>query len=434
MYTLTLSDRHNTNVDNGLLIYLKKGQSITVTSSQGEQVGLLKNRNKLVNYLSAPELPPMLMNSYNCGKCFSKQECMVYHKVIENGTSASSGVAAIFDEETDFITLQHIEFMKTWETAIRLEESRYSRNTRSLWTVSFEMRESEGTCISGLIIKSIKELQKSQSRFRYQYTLNRISLNTEVSSQSSNETVDFRDSHFIEGDPIIITEQGSAHPLGIGFLYKIGSRTLQISTDKPIHHVSKVTTFNSFQKPETYKTPRIFTIDKDGYASGLGGIRGNLYELFRMTGFRKRKLIVDLEAPTFERNHDKAIMSKVSEGLNEDQLNALVKVDSCNDYALILGMPGTGKTTVIARMIKLLVLKGKSVLLTSFTHSAVDNVLIKLHEIGVEFVRLGAIEKMHPIIKDIVLKEKIDLNTTAKIEHYYGSAKVIATTALGISQ
>jgi DNA replication ATP-dependent helicase Dna2 len=48
------------------------------------------------------------------------------------------------------------------------------------------------------------------------------------------------------------------------------------------------------------------------------------------------------------------------------------------DYALILGMPGTGKTTAIAHMVKLLVSMGKSVLLTAFTNSAVDNILLKL--------------------------------------------------------
>ena len=77
-----------------------------------------------------------------------------------------------------------------------------------------------------------------------------------------------------------------------------------------------------------------------------------------------------------------------------------------NEIYVLKGYAGTGKTTVIAQMIKMLVMKGRSVLLTSFTHSAVDNVLLKLNEIGIEFIRLGAVEKMHPTIKDVVLKKK----------------------------
>ena len=45
---------------------------------------------------------------------------------------------------------------------------------------------------------------------------------------------------------------------------------------------------------------------------------------------------------------------------------------------MVLGMPGTGKTTTIACLVQVLVVRGYNVLLTSFTNSAVDNVLLKL--------------------------------------------------------
>lgn len=51
------------------------------------------------------------------------------------------------------------------------------------------------------------------------------------------------------------------------------------------------------------------------------------------------------------------------------------------DYTLLLGMPGTGKTTTIASLVKVLVARGNSVLLTSHTNSAVDNVLLKLKKV-----------------------------------------------------
>ena len=44
-------------------------------------------------------------------------------------------------------------------------------------------------------------------------------------------------------------------------------------------------------------------------------------------------------------------------------------------------MPGTGKTTTIACLVEVLVAQGKSVLLTSYTHSAVDNILLKLKQV-----------------------------------------------------
>lgn len=45
-------------------------------------------------------------------------------------------------------------------------------------------------------------------------------------------------------------------------------------------------------------------------------------------------------------------------------------------------MPGTGKTTVIMAIISILVRLGKTVLLTSYTHPAVDTILLKLDSMG----------------------------------------------------
>lgn len=39
--------------------------------------------------------------------------------------------------------------------------------------------------------------------------------------------------------------------------------------------------------------------------------------------------------------------------------------------------------------VRTLVCRGKRVLITSYTHSAVDNLLLKLREKGVHFLRLG---------------------------------------------
>lgn len=59
-------------------------------------------------------------------------------------------------------------------------------------------------------------------------------------------------------------------------------------------------------------------------------------------------------------------------------------------------MPGTGKTSTVATLIRLLVLMGRSVLVTSHTHSAVDNLLLLLHKNGVDFLRLGSKTRIHP--------------------------------------
>lgn len=71
--------------------------------------------------------------------------------------------------------------------------------------------------------------------------------------------------------------------------------------------------------------------------------------------------------------------------LNKDQKRAILKVLCAEDYTLILGMPGTGKTTTIARLVQILVARGKSVLLTSYTHTAVDNILLKIKQVKLRY-------------------------------------------------
>jgi DNA replication ATP-dependent helicase Dna2 len=61
-------------------------------------------------------------------------------------------------------------------------------------------------------------------------------------------------------------------------------------------------------------------------------------------------------------------------------------VISAYDYTLLQGLPGTGKTTTVAYIARLLAARGKRVLITSYTHAAVDNVVLKLIEKGVSSV------------------------------------------------
>ena len=69
--------------------------------------------------------------------------------------------------------------------------------------------------------------------------------------------------------------------------------------------------------------------------------------------------------------------------LNSKQLQAL-KEGVARDFLLIWGPPGTGKTFVLARLLKELVLNGQSVLLVSNTNVAVDQALAKFIELAKE--------------------------------------------------
>lgn len=88
--------------------------------------------------------------------------------------------------------------------------------------------------------------------------------------------------------------------------------------------------------------------------------------------------------------------------LNAIQRTAILKALTANEYLLLKGLPGTGKTQTLSALIRLLVLIGKSVLITSHTHSAVDNLLIRLRKCDeqIRFMRLGSAKRIHPELRD----------------------------------
>ena len=71
-----------------------------------------------------------------------------------------------------------------------------------------------------------------------------------------------------------------------------------------------------------------------------------------------------------------------------EKLNLNPNVITCcsvlraRDYALIIGMPGTGKTSMIVEAVRALAARGRRVLVSSYTNSAVDNILLKLEATG----------------------------------------------------
>lgn len=120
------------------------------------------------------------------------------------------------------------------------------------------------------------------------------------------------------------------------------------------------------------------------------------------------------------------------ESLNSDQRRAIVKILTAKDYALILGMPGTGKTSTMVHAVKALLMRGASILLTSYTNSAVDNLLIKLKAQGIDFVRIGRYEAVHEEVRNQCFPA-MKLQSVEDVKLRLDQVKVVAVTCLGIT-
>ena len=116
--------------------------------------------------------------------------------------------------------------------------------------------------------------------------------------------------------------------------------------------------------------------------------------------------------------------------LNEAQLSAVKLALGIQDLLLIQGPPGTGKTVTIAKIVQQLRKEGKSILLSCFTHRAIDELIRKLETYApeIDFYRIGGyssnvsnIEKDYSDVENIELEIKEIKNSISKRSVYIGT-------------
>jgi DNA replication ATP-dependent helicase Dna2 len=86
-----------------------------------------------------------------------------------------------------------------------------------------------------------------------------------------------------------------------------------------------------------------------------------------------------------------AYMVAKEHGLNDLQAEAVGKAYSATHVACIQGPPGTGKTKVLALAARLMAARGERVLMTSHTHTAINNALGRIVLHGVPTVKVGSL-------------------------------------------
>src|SRR6266566_323206 len=122
--------------------------------------------------------------------------------------------------------------------------------------------------------------------------------------------------------------------------------------------------------PELIAHPRLI----DRYDTSIVHVR-TLQNLLRWleADAHLRQLVAGTRRPQF-----RPITIPPYPDLNEEQNLAVERALQMQDYLLIHGPPGTGKTSVIAEIVKQLCQQGQRVLLAAFTNQAVDNMLKRL--------------------------------------------------------
>ena len=312
----------------------------------------------------------------------------------------SSPIAAIYDAKTSHLTPTQADFFQQWEALIALEEQDGIRFKKELWTMTGREREEKGRCFDSMAIDntfSASDFSNAGKTHKYTYRFLR-------GDDHVSRTQSLLNGHMSIGDAITVSVDPELVAFARGLILDLTPQEVVVGVDHELN-VEKIAARLRVLRKSRGRIQPVFRIDRDEM-SGMGRIRDNLAQLFYADGDKKRlELAVDLRKPTFE--DEQATVDAwrgmpeyvaATSMLNPGQVAAMTRVLSANDYALILGMPGTGKTTVIAALIRTLVAMGKTVLLTSYTHSAVDTILLKLKGDDYNILRLGNVDKVSHIV------------------------------------
>ena len=304
-----------------------------------------------------------------------------------------SPISELLKIKTGHLSVAQLDFFKHWEQLLSFEEQFQHRFRKELWSLGAHERQQLGRCISDLVLdpeyagQSQRQTMRAKTnQYVYRFIPNPSNpvLNLDPSIRRS-----LLDGQIDVGDAVSVSVSGNDRLLALsrGFVTGIlpGSITIGVDQVIPIDFVREIC-------PQYASSDIIFRIDKDEMAGGMSRVRDNLAQLFYVSGPRRLlEQVVDLKRPEFL--HDCSFSDL--DHLNDAQKDAIRLALRANDYALVLGMPGTGKTTTIASLIDELVSRGKTVLLTSHTHSAVDTILLKMdNDLRSKVLRLGNATKV----------------------------------------
>ncbi|CAD6193808.1 unnamed protein product [Caenorhabditis auriculariae] len=410
LYSLMLSSRYNQELLQGNLLYLKDGVGRPVVPRALELKGVLQTRNTLAKYIGNADwrsLPEPRRDPKFCEKCEQNVMCSFFQSKTEDFAKSSELMKSFALAQLSHLSTKQQEYCCRWIKILFAEWAEEKKvNGASLpqiWLASPEEREASRTCISNLSVFFEVPVQGG-----FKVTLERV--------EPLPENV------LNVGDMCNVST-GKKYGLVMGFVVEILEFGLVIRCDRSIR-----------------KTGEIFHLDRHNSFSTYSTTLGSLLYLMGTdsNSTRLRNFVVDLASPeplmvTMEPSPEvRKIIVKAN--LNTEQRKAVLYALISNDYFIIEGFPGSGKSTVIAVLVQCLAAMGQSVLLSAFTHSAIDNVLAKLAKnVNSDFaVRLG---KSHAIRDDVLpmaletkMKDIVDKNRYEFMRNILKKTPVVACT------
>lgn len=122
----------------------------------------------------------------------------------------------------------------------------------------------------------------------------------------------------------------------------------------------------------------------------------------------------------------------LDEDLDDKQREAVDTALRSGDIALIWGPPGTGKTRTLVEVVRQRVLRGERVLCAAPSNTAVDNIGMRLADLGVRAVRLGHPARVSPALAALTVDAQVEADGAFDLaREWRDRARAIRKQAMG---
>jgi DNA replication ATP-dependent helicase Dna2 len=400
-YALILQEK-GVPADTGTLLYTKNS-ALDRTEEDGDLSpakefaigdGLLKFVVRTRNEIAAMEFDSDVPTGYEadakCEYCFEQDTCMVVSGRLNQESKAGQIGNAIPEAERDY-------FDRTYRL---IEEERRATHAEyaKLWEQTAAERADDDRALLDLEPANRRQLDGGRWEMRADRTGGAVSKIREGDVVLASD-----------GDPV----DGHAE---LGRVERLDEQVV-VTADEPVE-LRRLDVY-----PSELSADRMLTALHDFLLKG-DPRRKNVLFGHEVGEVEEDEEVEEGEVPKpeFADRHETYIDN------NEAQNEAVNLAVNAEDFALVHGPPGTGKTYTIARTIRAMVEQGERVLLSAFTNRAVDNALEALRDQGFEdIVRVGTESGVREDMEDLRLEQAG--NPGERVAELRDASVVAATTA-----
>lgn len=269
-------------------------------------------------------------------------------------------------------------------------------------------------------LEQLLNLERQEDRALYQQIIERSSVNQRRDSGLSWYPVAIRDTEITRGDYLSVeiertTNQEIPHQLRFGSSAALFSNhdSKQHRVDGVISHLSGnklKLTLRTDELPDWSREGKLgidLLFDENSYEEMQNAIRQAALQLEKNTLIQ---VLTGQKKSSFNNS-----VQYFSNKLNTSQNEAVNKILSAEDVAVVHGPPGTGKTTTLVQAIKALLKKDQQkILVVAPSNTAVDLLSEKLSEEGLNVVRVGNPVRVSEKLLSLTLDGKMSVHSSMK--------------------